>query len=380
MRVYRAILIPLPRECDVRYIQRLMALVNLVHRGYTVMVPNLLKSIQYQLFDWQRFKRSLVFGTAPKRWLARTWVPLKTYRVFPDGRRIGDSDSPVVLDFMRNIMRVRQVCRNQSRYVVELPMPKWALERVAEGADIKYAMAGLKSGRPYLALIAERDVQQVQPSGYVLVVDVNSWRHGIVYAVINPAGRVAERSTRRPNLRKVDTLYARVLQLERKYGVLKRLGLRETPEGKKLWREVRRVRRKLHAHLKDFAQKLARELALKALRLRAKVIIDDIIKETRYVLLEEKLPRGLAKFYLSSVKRFVEQLVNQLCWYGVPYEFRRLYSTVCPKCRNRMRELPGRIMWCSQCGLNAHRDLIPVMWYLNTFCEGRMSLERALLL
>jgi putative transposase len=374
MRAYRAILIPLPRECDARYIQRLMALANLAYRGHAVMAPDMLRSVQHQLLCWQQFKQSLAFGAVPKRWLARAWVPLKTYRIFPDGRRTGDQNAPVVLDFARGVVRVRQACRNEPRRVVELPMPKWALERVAEGADIKYAMAGLKDGRPCLALVAEREVQPVQPGGHVLVVDVNSWRHGIVYAVISPAGRVAELSTRRPNLRKVDALYAMVLQLERKYGALKRLGLHETPEGKKLWREVMRARRKLHAYLRDFAQKLARELALKALRLKARVVIDDVLEESVRELLEERLPRGLAKVYLYGTRRFVKLLVGLLRWHGIPYEFKRLYSTVCPRCGSRMEQPPGRVMKCSKCGLSAHRDLVPVMWYLKA--NGRPPQQR----
>jgi putative transposase len=82
-------------------------------------------------------------------------------------------------------------------------------------------------------------------------------------------------------------------------------------------------------------------------------------------LLEEKLSRDLVKVYLSGVRRFVKLLVNQLRWHGIPFEFRRLYSTVCPRCGSRVEQLHGRVMKCGSCGFSAHRDLVPVMWCLS---------------
>jgi putative transposase len=359
MKAYRAVLIPLPETCDVQYIQRLMALANLVYRSHAVMAPDVPRRVQWQLLSMREFKQNLVFGTAPKRWLARTWVPLKVARI-RNGRRTGSTDAPVVLDFDRGIMRLYQLCRSQPGYVIELPIPKWVLERAAEGADIKFAMTGLKGGRPYLALIAEREVQPIQPSNYTLVVDVNSWRHGIAWALARD-GRIVSLGRERLCL---DGLYRELLRLERKYGALRRLGLHETPEGKRLRREIGHKKRKLHAIVKDRAQWLAAKLAGKALKYRAKVVIDDVLEESRRELLEEGLPNGLAKVYLSNTRRFVKLLVNQLRWHGIPFEFRRLYSTVCPKCGAKMRELPGRVVRCGKCGLSAHRDLVPVMWSL----------------
>jgi len=89
-----------------------MALTNLAYRGYEVWVPDLPKTIQYQLYDFKNMK-SLVFGAEPKRWFVRAWVPLKTFRVYPDGSRKGDKRAPVVLDFRSSIIRIRQVCGNE---------------------------------------------------------------------------------------------------------------------------------------------------------------------------------------------------------------------------------------------------------------------------
>jgi len=175
MKAHRAILIKLSKDkCDTAYIRRLMALTNLAYRGYEVWVPDLPKTIQYQLYDFKNMK-SLVFGAEPKRWFVRAWVPLKTFRVYPDGSVKGDKRAPVVLDFKSSIIRIRQVCGNEHGYVVELPMPKWIIERVKEGGDIKFARVGLKDNEPYLALVTERVVEPYVPSDYMLAVDVNSW-------------------------------------------------------------------------------------------------------------------------------------------------------------------------------------------------------------
>jgi putative transposase len=166
----------------------------------------------------------------------------------------------------------------------------------------------------------------------------------------------------KPNLRLIDTWYHKAEKLSKELGKLKRLGLDSTPEAKRLRREIKALRRKVYAYLRDFAQKRARELALKALRLRALVIIDDMIEESRKELIEEKIPSGLRKLYLMYTRRFVKLLITQLQWYGVPYEFKRLPSTLCPICEHELTQLPGRIMVCENCGFKAPRDMVPMYW------------------
>jgi putative transposase len=67
---------------------------------------------------------------------------------------------------------------------------------------------------------------------------------------------------------------------------------------------------------------------------------------------------------MAGVRRFIKILETQLRWYGVPYEFKRLPSRVCPECEVEMEELPGRRMKCPRCGLEEDRDKIPVLWAL----------------
>jgi len=360
----RVVVIRLPRnECDVDYIKRLMALTNLAYRDYEVWVTDMSKTTQHQLYgSFKNYMGSLVFGTTPKKWFAKTWVPLKTLRIYADDSMKGDRGASVVLDFRSSVIKIHYVCKNEPRFVVEVPMPGWVVERVGEGGDVRFAMIGLKDDKPYLALVAERVVEPYVPSGYRLVVDVNAWNNGVAYGIINPNNKIAEYSSLRPNLRLIDTWYHKAENLHKRLGKLKRLGLDSTPEAKRLWREIKALRRKVYAYLRDFAQKRAHELAMKTLRLRAEVLIDDMIEESRRELLEVKLPKGLKKLYLTYTRRFVKLLTTQLQWYGVPYEFKRLPSKVCPVCNHELTQLPGRTMVCENCGFKAPRDKVPMHW------------------
>jgi len=380
MTARRAILIELPKgRCDIEYIKRLMALTNLAYRDYEVWVPGILKNIQYQLYgSFKNYMGSLVFGTKPKRWFAGTWVPLKTLRIYADGSMKGDRNAPVVLefrsnnDYKRNVIRLRQVCRNEPGYSVEVPMPRWVIERVNEGGDVKFAMIGLRDDEPYLALIAERVVEPYQSSNYMLVIDVNAWNNGVAWGLIRD-GSIIRWKPERPNLREVDNLYSLSVRLSREYGRLKRMGLDKTEEGKRLREKIKKLRRRLYAKLRDYTQKLAHRLVRKALRYKALVIIDDMIEESRRELLEMKLPRGLRKLYLMYTKRFVKLLTTQLEWYGVPYEFRRLPSTICPMCGSKLVQEDGRVMVCPSCKFKAPRDMVPMYWAIKVEIENARS-------
>ena len=258
MKAYRTRLTGLPKDkCDVDYIRRLMALTNLAYRGFEVLTPDLLKYIQYQLYgSFKNFLESLVFGTTPKRWLAETWVPLKVLRIYGDDSMKGDKSASVVLDFRGSVIRLRQVCKNEPRYVVELPMPKWVIDRVKEGGDIKFAMIGLRDSEPYLALVAEREAKPYVPNGYKLVVDVNSWRYGIAWGLIRN-DRIISFKHEKPNLNELLTLYYQAVKRGRKYGALMRIGLHHTTQGKRLRKQVYARKSRIYRITRDKAYFLA---------------------------------------------------------------------------------------------------------------------------
>jgi putative transposase len=219
-------------------------------------------------------------------------------------------------------------------------------------------MLGLKDGVPAVMLVAERRVELYKPES-LLPVDVNSWKHGVVWALIKD-GRIASEGRERPNLRFIDNLYRKSVRLEKLHGRLVRLGVNDD----NLDAEAQHARSKLHRYLRDYPQWLADKIARKALKHRSKVVIDNALEESWRDLLEEGLSRKEAKIHMAGVRRFIKILETQLRWHCVPYEFKRLPSRVCPNCEIEMEELPGRRMKCPRCGLEERRDKIPILWAL----------------
>jgi putative transposase len=338
-----------------------MALTNLVYRGFEVRVSDLPKTIQHQLYGFKNYMESLVFGTTPKKWFAETWVPLKTLRIYQDGSMKGDKGAPVVLDFRSDVIRLRQVCRSEPGFVVEVPMPIWVIERVGESGDVKFAMIGLKDDKPYLALIAEREVESYIPSEYILAVDVNSWGHGIAWGLIRN-GKIVSFKQEGLNPRRIVFLYNQAVRRERKVGRLKRLGLEDALNVKRAGRMARRLRSRAYRLINEEAMFMAGKLVRKALRYKAMVVIDDVNWESLKELLIRRYGGRVGKLLLSGLKRFVKLLVTQLQWYGAPYEFRRLYSRKCPRCEHELTQEEGRTMVCTNCGFKAPRDKVPIHW------------------
>ncbi len=98
-----------------------------------------------------------------------------------------------------------------------------------------------------------------------------------------------------------------------------------------------------------------------------------MLNESRRELIEMKSPSGLRKIYLAETRRFVKLLIAQLEWYGVPYEFKRLPSTICPICHHELTQLQGRIMVCENCGFKAPRDKVPMHWALKAMPKAKVS-------
>jgi putative transposase len=347
----RALVVELPNvDCN---ILRLQALTNLAYRYRELEIcpddiPRTACTMLYKTnFD-------LEFGARPKKWFARQWLPMTVQRI-QNGVRRGENGAPLVLDLDRGVMKLRYVCH------AEAPIPRWVYDRIREGGDIVFAMLGLKDGIPAVMLVAERLVEPYKPES-LLPVDVNSWRHGIVWALIKNE-RISSIGRERPDLGRVERWYSKVVRLEKHIGRLEKLGL----DDKNSQREDKRTRSKMYRYLKGYSQWLANKIVRKALKHKSKVVIDKALEESWRELLEEGLTKSEAKIQMASVRRFIRILETQLRWHGVPYEFKRLPSRVCPDCEIEMEELPGRKMRCPSCGLEEDRDKIPVLWALKLY-------------
>jgi putative transposase len=347
----RALVVELPSvDCD---ILRLQALTNLAYRYKELEIcpddiPRTACTMLYKTnFD-------LEFGSRPKKWFARQWLPMTVQRI-QNGVRRGENGAPLVLDLDRGVMKLRYVCH------AEAPIPRWVYDRIEEGGDIVFAMLGLKDGIPAVMLVAERLVEPYRPKS-LLPVDVNSWKHGIVWALIKNE-RISSIGRERPDLGRVERWCSKVVRLEKHIGRLEKLGLDDNNSQ----REGKRTRSKMYRYLRGYSQWLANKIVRKALKHKSKVVIDKALEESWRELLEEGLTKSEAKIHMAGVRRFIRILETQLRWHGVPYEFKRLPSRVCPECEIEMEELPGRKMRCPSCGLEEDRDKIPVLWALKLY-------------
>jgi len=353
------------RSAVLKLLSRLDALGNLYARGYAVEPPDIPRRFVH---EFQYFQEELTFNGQPKRWF--TYIhPLLDCQVRLNNER--DRSKGVFIDLLKGVVKVRGFVHRRS---IEIPLTKSAvkyiMERVGEGARAKLARVWADGRRLYVAVTFEREVEVRQDATAVLAVDVNSWRNGVSWGLIK-GGRVTSRGVERPFLRRIESLYNDVVRLERKLGRLERLGLKESVEYAKLWKQAKAKRSKLYRYLRDFADRLAHRLAKKALRHGARVVIDDVIEEGRRELLEEKLPNGLAKLYLAYIRRFVKLLANQARWYGLPVVFKRLPSTICPACGAELEHKGNRLMVCPSCGFSANRDEVPIYWAKRLWAELR---------
>jgi len=349
------------RNAVLKLMPRLDALGNLFARGYVVEPPDIPRRF---IHEFRYFQEELAFSTPPKRWLARVH-PLLNCQIRLDGEK--DRSEGIFIDLSKGALKVRGFVH---RRAIEIPLPKsvakYIGERVEEGAKAKLARVWTDGRHLYVAITFEREVEVRQDVTVMLAVDVNSWRNGVSWGLIK-GGKIVSRGVERPNLHYIESLHNEIVVIERRLGKLERLGLRGSREYDELWERAKIKRSKFYRYLRDFVNKLVHRLIKKAVKHGAKIVIDDVIEESRRELLEERLPDGLAKLYLVYVRRFVDLLVNQARWYGLPVEFKRLPSTVCPACGARLEQRENRVMVCPHCGFKANRDEVPIQWAIKMY-------------
>jgi len=366
MEAHRTLVISYPikrlsdeeRDAILKLIPRLDALGNLYARGYEAEPPDIQRRF---INSFRYFREELTFSTSPKKWLCRVH-PVLNIRIRVSNER--DNGEGVFIDLDKNMLKLRGFLY---RRAIAIPLKdsiaKYIKDRLNEGAEPKIASVWIRGNVLCVGITFERVVEPRKNFNSILAIDVNSWKHGISWGLIKNS-RIVSRGVERPCLRYIDNLYRDVVGSEKKYGKLKRLGLHKSAEGLELRRQIKAKRSKIYRYLRDYVNKLVHRLITKAVRNNAKIVVDYFYEESRRELLDEKLTRGLVKIYLYNLPRFVKLLENQAKWYGIPIEFRRLYSSICPKCGNTLIQQENRVMVCNRCGFRDDRDIIPIYWAL----------------
>ena len=237
---------------------------------------------------------------------------------------------------------------------------KWILERVKEGG--RPVLAGAWVGRVRsnlatfnVALTFARNVEPIEPRR-VLAVDLNALHNGVAIATIE-GERILQRGTLRPDLRLIEMLQKEISRLESLCA----------KRGEPYCRQAIAASSRLYRLLRQFEDEAAKKIVRLAMQYKA-VIITDTPKDKSMRKLKEGGYNPQRKIYLN-VGRLKKRLKQLAEWYGVPYREVRLYSTICPRCGFKMKELPGRKMRCPKCGFEAHRDEVPSLWAAKRFSE-----------
>ena len=274
-----------------------------------------------------------------------------------------DRGETIFVDIPKRVLKIRgffyrrpiviSLSDSEIRYIVD---------RIGEGGRLKMARIWIDDHHLYVGLVFERNAEPRNCTNAV-VIDVNSWRHGVAYSVITTRTRDPRIVVERPDTRYIENIYSHVLALEKKCGVLKRLGLKHSEEYRKARKEATQCRSKIYRYLKDFCNKLVHKIVELALKTNSRIVVDYVREESRRELLEEGLPSGLAKIYMAYIQRLVNLLKSQCQWYGIPFELKRLPSSICPICRSELVEAENRTMICNRCGFREKRDKIPILHY-----------------
>ena len=262
----------------------------------------------------------------------------------------------VLVDVPKRELRIRRLGVG----TIALPLGegaiRWILGRVSEGARLVLAMVWVEGSRLCAALVFRRDVTPVE-ARRLLAVDFNALHNGIAIATVERE-RVLQRGVLRPDV-------CRLVRLQREAG---RLDSPCAKKGGAYCDMARSAKSRLWRLLREWEGEAARHIVRLALQYRAAIVIDvpddSSVRELRQSGGYPAEKKALLNF--GKLRRLVKALAE---WRGIPCIETRLFSTVCPNCGAKMLELQNRQVRCPRCGLEMHRDEVPIMWAQRRFDE-----------
>ena len=262
-----------------------------------------------------------------------------------------DQSRGVLVDLSRGDIRIRKWGGGTIEIRLRKSEIKWIRQRLEEGGQLKLAYAWVGSRRSNLvtfnlALVFAKETEPYQPRR-LLVVDLNVLHNGVVIATVEE-NRILQRGVLRPDLRKINNIQREISRYDRLCAKKGEHCKMATELKSRVWRLLR-----------HFEDEMAKKLVRLAVQYKATIVVDVPLDETMRKLKEGRYSPG-KKIYLNigRLRRRIRELAE---WYGAPYLEERLYSTVCPRCGGKMRELSNRKVKCL-CGFEAQRDLVPILW------------------
>jgi putative transposase len=248
------------------------------------------------------------------------------------------------------------VLRLGKRVKLEIPERalKWFEKRLAEKPDKKYVRVFEKNNKLVVQIVLHKINKVEMPRDPLLVVvDMNS-TYGIAVhfwdgkLIKTMKFRPPNRGDRWRNVRELmshrDLLHNQGCLTQKQinvYSSLTRLTLRGSMKG---W-------------IQQTASKIVKRVRRMAKRHRKEPLV--LIDKPDY----DSLHGTSLQRTLYSI---IMYLKNLLSWYGVYWEEKRLYSTICPVCGSKLiieeKTRRARIMKCTNCDFKEDRDSIPLYW------------------
>lgn len=231
---------------------------------------------------------------------------------------------------------------------------EWLSKRLAEGPDRKTVRVFERGGKLVAQVVLHKRAEVQAPRDPLLVViDINS-SHGVVVHYWD--GKLIKTEKYRPPNRGARWVSARRLMEVRDN--LYNQGCIAQAQVNKFSALIRDT---LGGSARGWAQQAADRIVTRIRRIARRhgkepLVLIDVPGD------ESLRGTSLQRTLLS----FTKYLENLLSWYGVYWEERRLYSTVCPVCGGKLKlkraTKRARIMECPRCGFSEERDAIPLYW------------------
>jgi len=230
---------------------------------------------------------------------------------------------------------------------------KWYTLRLKHGREYIERFRGLKwkevhvkyvSGKIYVSIVFEFRYEPYVPRG-IIALDIN----------LRTVTAYDGSEVRRFRTRFVDALSRkkRAEELQKKYA--KRWRYNE-----KILNRIRALHRKARNIVVDWCWKLAKQVALKALKKGCAIALENLEGLRKRVNSEDDATAW--KFTMFAYRRLQHSIISKAIEYGVPIIIvdPRNTSSTCPRCGEKLVYI-HRLAVCNRCGFKADRDSVGAM-------------------